>query len=107
MGVKAEGGEVTLTINKHVLDVEPTGGGAQGHCGSGPRGARKSTTRVGPAFHQADIYRKYDFELPSKILLVDDEREFVQTLSERLLMRDMGSAVAYDGESALETDPGR
>jgi len=33
---------------------------------------------------------------------VDDEREFVQTLSERLLMRDMGSAVAYDGESALE-----
>ena len=40
--------------------------------------------------------------MPSKILLVDDEREFVQTLSERLLMRDMGSAVAYDGESALE-----
>jgi DNA-binding response OmpR family regulator len=34
-------------------------------------------------------------------LLVDDEREFVQTLSERLQMRDMGSAVAYDGESAL------
>ncbi len=32
---------------------------------------------------------------------MDDEREFVQTLSERLLMRDMGSAVAYDGESAL------
>ncbi|MBW2144830.1 MAG: response regulator, partial [Deltaproteobacteria bacterium] len=51
---------------------------------------------------KADIYRKYDFEMPSKILLVDDEREFVQTLSERLLMRDMGSAVTYDGESALE-----
>jgi len=33
---------------------------------------------------------------------VDDEREFVQTLSERLIMRDMGSAVAYDGESALK-----
>jgi DNA-binding NtrC family response regulator len=40
--------------------------------------------------------------MPSKILLVDDEREFVQTLSERLLMRDMGSAVTYDGESALD-----
>jgi len=40
--------------------------------------------------------------LPSKVLLVDDEREFVQTLSERLHLRDMGSAVAYDGESALE-----
>jgi len=42
-------------------------------------------------------------------LLVDDEREFVQTLSERLQLRDMGSAIAYDGESALtivkEDDP--
>jgi DNA-binding NtrC family response regulator len=40
--------------------------------------------------------------MPSKVLLVDDEREFIQTLSERLMMRDMGSAVAYDGESALK-----
>jgi two-component system response regulator CpxR len=35
------------------------------------------------------------------VLLVDDEREFVQTLSERLQLREMGSVVAYDGESAL------
>ena len=35
------------------------------------------------------------------MLLVDDEREFVETLSERLLMRDIGSAVVYDGEEAL------
>lgn len=40
--------------------------------------------------------------MPSRILLVDDEREFVQTLSERLLIRDMGSTIAYDGKSALE-----
>ena len=59
------------------------------------------TVKVGEGFHQTDIYRKVDFEMPSKVLLVDDEREFVQTLSERLLMRDMGSTVAYDGESAL------
>ena len=65
-------------------------------------GVKEIITKVGPGFHQADIYRKYDFEMPTKVLLVDDEREFVQTLSERLLMRDMGSAVAYDGESALE-----
>ncbi|TFG40820.1 MAG: response regulator [Syntrophobacterales bacterium] len=64
-------------------------------------GVRSITTKVGKGFHQADIYRKFNFELPSKVLLVDDEREFVQTLSERLLMREMGSAVAYDGESAL------
>jgi DNA-binding NtrC family response regulator len=36
-----------------------------------------------------------------KVLLVDDEQELVQTLSERLMMRDMGTTVAYDGESAL------
>jgi two-component system response regulator CpxR len=37
----------------------------------------------------------------SGILLVDDEREFVQTLSERLQMRDLSTAIAYDGEQAL------
>jgi DNA-binding NtrC family response regulator len=42
-----------------------------------------------------------EFELPSKVLLVDDEREFVQTLSERLQMRDLPTAVVYDGEQAL------
>ena len=36
------------------------------------------------------------------ILLVDDEREFVQTLSERLSMREVGSHAVFDGESALE-----
>jgi DNA-binding response OmpR family regulator len=36
------------------------------------------------------------------VLLVDDEKQFVQTLSERLQLRDMGTAVAYDGESALK-----
>jgi DNA-binding response OmpR family regulator len=57
---------------------------------------------VGKNYHRSDVYRKFDFQAPSRVLLVDDEREFVQTLSERLLMRDMGSAVAYDGESALK-----
>jgi CheY-like chemotaxis protein len=55
----------------------------------------------GPGYYQADVYRRADFELPSKVLLVDDEQEFVQTLSERLYMREIGSAVVYDGEQAL------
>jgi DNA-binding response OmpR family regulator len=65
-------------------------------------GVASVETRVGRDFHKANIYRKHNFEVPSRVLLVDDEREFVQTLSERLQMRDMGSAVAYDGESALD-----
>ena len=48
------------------------------------------------------MYRQYHFEVPSRVLLVDDEQQFVQTLSERLQLRNMGTAVAYDGESALQ-----
>lgn len=100
VSVSAERGGVVLTINKHVLML----GRLEEELKSiacRVEGVRNVEVKVGPSFYQADIYRKYDFELPSKILLVDDEREFVQTLSERLSMRDMGSAVAYDGESAL------
>ena len=101
VGVKARDGEVTLTINKHVLMLARLEEELKQIAGA-VEGVKNVKTKVGPGFHQADIYRKYDFETPSKVLLVDDEREFVQTLSERLLMRDMGSAVAYDGESALD-----
>ncbi|MBS3754500.1 MAG: response regulator [Desulfobacterales bacterium] len=37
-----------------------------------------------------------------KILLVDDEQEFVNTLSERIQMREIGANVALNGEQALE-----
>jgi len=43
-----------------------------------------------------------------KILLVDDEQEFVTTLAERLELRGMDVEIATDGEMALglvETDP--
>jgi CheY-like chemotaxis protein len=99
--VKVDGERVILTINKNVLMLSRLEEELK-NIASKVAGIKEVITKVGPGFHQADIYRKYDFEMPSKVLLVDDEREFVQTLSERLLMRDMGSAVAYDGESALE-----
>lgn len=99
--VNASDGEVTLTINKHVLMLNHLEEELKSITGR-IAGVKDVQTKVGPGFHQADIYRKFDFEMPSKVLLVDDEREFVQTLSERLLMRDMGSAMAYDGESALQ-----
>jgi DNA-binding NtrC family response regulator len=91
---------VTLTINKHVLMLNRLEEELTAIVTQVP-GVTSVRTGVGKDFHQSDIYRKFDFQLPSKLLLVDDEREFVETLSERLLMRDMGSAVAYDGETAL------
>ncbi|MCF8040429.1 MAG: response regulator [Desulfohalobiaceae bacterium] len=36
-----------------------------------------------------------------KVLLVDDEKEFVNSLAERINMRELGSTVAYDGEQAM------
>jgi len=101
VAVAARGGQVTLTINRQVLML----GRLEDELGSiarGVQGVESIQTKVGKKFHQADIYRKCDFRMPSKVLLVDDEREFVQTLSERLQMREVGSAVAYDGQSALE-----
>ncbi len=99
--VSVTGGAVTLTINKHVLMLSRLEQELKTFTSRLP-GVTNVETRVGKDFHQSDIYRKYDFQTPSKVLLVDDEREFVQTLSERLTMRDMGSAIAYDGESALK-----
>lgn len=98
--VDAHKGAITLTINKNVLMLARLEEDLKSIVEKVP-GVASIVTRIGEGFHQPDIYRRYDFEMPSKVLLVDDERDFVQTLSERLIMRDMGSAVAYDGESAL------
>jgi len=37
-----------------------------------------------------------------KVLLVDDEETFVQTLSKRLKMRDLKSDTVYDGSQAID-----
>ena len=98
--VSAKNGAITLTINKHVLMLNRLQEELKS-IAEPIAGVKSVETKIGKDFHKTDIYRKHDFKMPSKVLLVDDEREFVQTLSERLIMRDMGSAVAYDGESAL------
>ncbi|MDL1958112.1 MAG: response regulator [Deltaproteobacteria bacterium] len=100
-GVNVKDGSVTLTINKHVLMLSRLEEELKSIVSRVP-GVKSVDTKVGRGFHKADVYRKVDLEAPSKVLLVDDEREFVQTLSERLIMREMGSAVTYDGESALK-----
>jgi CheY-like chemotaxis protein len=100
VGVSARDGSVTLTINKQILMLQRLEEDLKSIAGK-VRGVTSVETAVGKDYHPPHIYRKHDFEKPSRVLLVDDERDFVQALSERLLMRQMGSAVAYDGESAL------
>jgi CheY-like chemotaxis protein len=105
--VSARDGAVTITIDKNVLMLSRLEEDLK-RIAQTVDGVSSVETRIGKGFHRADVYRKYDFDIP-KLLLVDDEREFVQTLSERLLMRDVHSATAYDGETALgilsEDDP--
>ena len=100
VSVTARDGAVTLVINKQVLMLARLEEELKGIAGKIP-GVMSVTTEVGQDYHESHIYRKHNFEVPSRVLLVDDEREFVQTLSERLQLREMGSVVAYDGESAL------
>jgi CheY-like chemotaxis protein len=98
--VSTQNGAVTLVTNKNVLRLSRLDEELKKIVEPLPS-VKSVKTEVGKEFHQSNIYRKTDFKMPSKVLLVDDEREFVQTLSERLNMRDMGSAVVYDGEAAL------
>jgi CheY-like chemotaxis protein len=102
VGVAARDGRITITINKNVMLLSRLEEDLAGHTRQ-VDGVKDVEFKVGPDFYQTDIYRKANFDMPSKVLLVDDEREFVQSLSERLQMREMGSHVVYDGESALET----
>ncbi|MGD8395973.1 MAG: response regulator [Candidatus Eiseniibacteriota bacterium] len=97
--VAADGDAVTITIEEYTRRLGHLEQELKTIAGSVP-GVRTVATRLGPHYSRPDIYPKID--LPRKILLVDDEREFVRTLSERLQTRDLGAALAYDGEEALE-----
>jgi two-component system, OmpR family, response regulator CpxR len=100
IAVECKDANITLTINQHVLKLAALEEELKKLARVVP-GVQSVTTKVGPGYYKTDIYRKFDFEVPSKVLLVDDEREFAQMLSDRLQMRDLGTAVVYDGEQAL------
>jgi two-component system, OmpR family, response regulator CpxR len=100
IAAESDAGALMLTINKNVILLKKLEDELQSIASRVP-GVQSVSTKVGKKFHQSDIVRKYDFETPSKLLIVDDERQFVQTLSERLRLREIGSVIAYDGESAL------
>ncbi len=45
--------------------------------------------------------RRQHFELPSKVLFVDNEKDFVQTVSTRFNQRDVGTYRVYSGLDAF------
>ncbi|HHE46557.1 MAG TPA: response regulator [Bacteroidetes bacterium] len=99
--VYSESGNVTITINNYVVRLEQYRKKLM-RIAAEVDGVKQVDTRIGPKYTPPSILPMGDFQMPSKILLVDDEKEFVHTLSERLQTRDLASSVVYDGEQALE-----
>jgi CheY-like chemotaxis protein len=99
--VTAKHGDVTIYINRHVMRMKQYQEELKrmALATSGVSGAK---VQLGRKYRAPAINPMANVELPPKILLVDDEKEFVETLSERLHKRDLASTVVYDGQKALE-----
>ena len=93
-------GGVTILIKEHTMFLERHQRELEDIARS-VDGVRQAAARPGPRYREANISFDMDLRVPSKVLLVDDEQEFVHALSERLQTRRMQPAIAYDGEQAL------
>ena len=96
--VSCKDGTVTVVINKYVMWLEHRRKELE-KIALSVEGVDEVVTRVGPNYRPPKIYANLD--LPQKLLLVDDEEEFIHTLSERLQMRNLEPVIAHDGETAL------
>lgn len=100
MAVKCHNGEAVLVVDKSVLNFSKLVNELT-ELATKVGGVRRVTVEKSVNYNDS-IYRQQKFELPSKVLFVDDEKEFVQTVSERLISRDVGTYGVYNGEDALE-----
>ncbi len=98
--VTCRDGEITILVKQHTMFLERYERDLTRAATAVP-GVRSATARPGPQYREPGISFDIDIEVPSKILLVDDEEEFVDALSERLRTRRMAPAIAYNGEQAL------
>ena len=99
--VFSESGHVTVGVNESSLMMSRLYDKVK-KAAATVEGVADVTTKPGTKIHRSSINPWEGLDVPPRILLVDDEREFVQTLSERLKSRNLESSIAYDGESALE-----
>ena len=100
LDVQANNEDVTLTVRKSVLNF----GGLENEItkiAMGVEGVATVTVHKSMEYSES-IYRQQKFELPSKVLFVDDEQEFVQTVAQRLISRDVGTYGVFNGADALE-----
>ncbi|MBM9513329.1 response regulator [Desulfogranum marinum] len=98
--VQCSNAKVVLRVNKSVHSFSKLTETLSSIAGQ-VEGVRQVEVVAGKDYH-VSIYRDQEFTLPPKVLLVDDEQEFVQTLSDRLNTRSYGSYPLFDGEQAME-----
>jgi two-component system response regulator CpxR len=99
--VYSENGQVIMLINKSVLRLSKYRERLV-EVAEKVEGVDKASTRLGPKYKAQQVNPWSHIEGPPKFMLVDDEKEFAHTLSERLRTRDIESSIAYDGEQALD-----
>jgi two-component system response regulator CpxR len=98
--VEADAGSIIIILKKYVVRLNSLKDELK-RMALSVEGVKEVEFKIGPQFKMPSTWPPADIELPKKVLLVDDEREFVQTLSDRLQRRKINSAIAYDGEEAL------
>jgi two-component system response regulator CpxR len=100
--VESDDGKVTVYIEKYTLRLEHHKNEIK-ELVETMDGVNEVEVTIGKKINMPSAFPPVDFDIPKKILLVDDEVEFVQTLSERLQTRKFESKIAYDGEQALSS----
>lgn len=100
LDVQVDGGNVNLTVQKSVINFDGLKNDLT-HIALEVEGVQHVTVHRSPEYSDS-IYRQQIFELPSKVLFVDDEQEFVQTVAQRLISRNVGTYGVYNGADALD-----
>jgi two-component system response regulator CpxR len=98
VNIAADNGKISISLKEYVIRLEHM------------KNKIKKIVHAVPGVKDVDVSMEQGVRVPSRydelkpsprFLLVDDEKEYIQTLSDRLQTRDLESAIAYDGEGAL------
>lgn len=98
--VQSKKGDVLVQVNKSVLNFNALSQELSDQVAE-VDGVKSVKVVMGKDYNDS-IYRDQEFKRPPKVLLVDDEKEFATTLSERLINRNVGTHAVYDGQEALD-----
>ncbi len=101
LNVMSDDGNIVVTIDKSVMRLSKL----KEKISTIVHGFNKVKSveiKIGKNYYSTAVVRKLVVDTPTRLLLVDDEKEFVQTLSERLKLRQFQSEIAYSGKEALE-----